>query len=359
VQRIHVELPLSAFTLDVDVTLTRRVTGLYGPSGSGKTTLLDCIAGLRQPRRGFIGLGKRVLLNRVPGKGPRTTLAPRARRIGYVFQDPLLFRHLNVRQNLGYARRVGAGPRFDDVVRVLELESLLDRSARALSGGEQRRVAVGRALLSAPDLLLLDEPLSGLDRRLAGKTLAYLRAVLDAFEIPALYVSHGVSDVMHLCDEVIILARGRVTHQGPPAELLAEMESADPIRPPALKNIFPVRVQQVDAAGGTVRCALGDQDLIVAADGVGEIRSAVAMLPARDVMLADRRPEGLSARNILVGKIKTLTPVEAHQVAFVDIGATWMVEITSAAARELALAPGKTVHVVVKASSIHLLDTSD
>lgn len=179
---LHIRLgkQLDQFTLRVDVSLGARVTGLFGPSGSGKTTLLNCLAGLIRPDDGQFRVDETCFFD----SEQSTHIPCRHREIGYVFQDGLLFDHMTVRQNLNFSRHTRSGPNLEQVVDVLELDHLIDRGASNLSGGEARRVALGRAILSAPRLLLLDEPLTGLDRRMSGKTLAYIRNVLDAFEIP-------------------------------------------------------------------------------------------------------------------------------------------------------------------------------
>ena len=190
-------LPLAEFTLEVTLELTARTTAIFGPSGAGKTTLLECIAGLRQPERGGIELHGRTI----------DALKPRERRIGYVPQDDALFPHLSVRQNVFYGAREENG----DVLDVLELAPLLDRSVKRLSGGERKRVALARALLTKPDLLLLDEPLAGVDLALRDRVLEYLGRVRDALSVPTLYVTHHLDEAEALCEELVALDRGRVT----------------------------------------------------------------------------------------------------------------------------------------------------
>jgi len=207
------DLPLAEFSLRVDAALERRVTAVIGPSGAGKTSLLETIAGFRTPARGRIELDGQTLLDVEAG-----TLVPaRRRRIGYVPQDDTLFPHMTVRRNLTYgmpSEAAGPADPFDRVVAVLELAPLLDRGIPRLSGGERRRVAVGRALLSRPRLLLCDEPLAGLHQELKGRILAYLKAVRDEFPIPMLYVAHDAAEVAMLADEVLVLERGVVIHRG-------------------------------------------------------------------------------------------------------------------------------------------------
>ena len=194
-------LPLDPFTLDVSVELSARTTAIYGPSGAGKTTLLELIAGVRRPRSGRIELNGRVVCDAA------TFIPPRLRRVGYVPQDDALFPHLSVRQNVFYG---AASDRAGEVVEVLEIAPLLDRGVKRLSGGERKRVALARALLSNPEMLLLDEPLAGVDVPLRDRVLEYLLRVRDQFSIPTIYVTHQMDEVRAICEELVVLERGRV-----------------------------------------------------------------------------------------------------------------------------------------------------
>ncbi|HRC85108.1 MAG TPA: ATP-binding cassette domain-containing protein [Thermoanaerobaculia bacterium] len=215
-----VELPLSDFSLRLDATLSAPVTGIFGPSGAGKTSLLDLLAGLRRAQTGRIELDGELLSDAARG----LHLEPRYRRLGYVPQDGALFPHLSVRRNLLYGYRpelASAAMRFEAVLALLALEPLLERRIAHLSGGERQRVALGRALLCAPRLLLLDEPLSGLDAELKTRIVSYLRAIRRELGLPMLYVSHHAEEILELCDEVLILERGQLVERGSPALLLA------------------------------------------------------------------------------------------------------------------------------------------
>jgi molybdate transport system ATP-binding protein len=191
-----VVLPLAHFTLEVSVAMTARTTALYGPSGAGKTSLLEVIAGLRKPRRGEVVIHDRVV----------TDLPPRKRRVGYVPQDDALFPHLSVRQNITYGGAID-----DAVISVLEIAHLLDRSVTRLSGGERKRVALARALLSHPEVLLLDEPLSGVDSELSARVLEHLVRVRDEFPVPMIYVTHDLAEASVICEEIVMMERGRIT----------------------------------------------------------------------------------------------------------------------------------------------------
>jgi molybdate transport system ATP-binding protein len=197
-----VVLPLADFPLEVSVAMHARTTALFGPSGAGKTSLLEIVAGLRTPASGRVELNGRVVFDR------DVNVAPRLRRVGYVAQDDALFPHLSVRRNVFYG--AGATPKHAHAIDVLELAPLMNRGVAQLSGGERKRVALARALLSDPEILLLDEPLSGIDAPLRARVLAYLIRVRDEFPVPMVYVTHHRDEVAPLCDQVVFLDRGRI-----------------------------------------------------------------------------------------------------------------------------------------------------
>jgi molybdate transport system ATP-binding protein len=209
---VDIELVQGAFTLTARFQLTARAAALFGPSGAGKTTILDAIAGLRAPRRGTIAVSGRMHASRERA----ISLPPHQRHIGYVPQDVALFPHMNVRRNLLYGRHAPAtstseAPRLDCVVAMLEIGGLIDRRITDLSGGERQRVALGRALMSGPSLLLLDEPLAAVDVPLRRRILPYLQRVRDDLGIPIVYVSHDREEVEALADLVIHLESGSVS----------------------------------------------------------------------------------------------------------------------------------------------------
>ncbi len=215
-ERVVVARP--EFRLEVTVELAGRITGIFGPSGAGKTTLLEVIAGLRRAESACVTLDGGVLEDSAAG----VWLPPRERGIGYVPQELALFPHLCVKRNLRFGRRSNAAPQFaeEHVLEVLELQGMFPRRVWELSGGERQRVALGRALLSGPRLLLLDEPLASLDARLKERILPFLRRVRDEFRVPIVYVSHDPAEMHTLCESVVVLERGRVARTGPPAAVL-------------------------------------------------------------------------------------------------------------------------------------------
>ena len=203
---LDIVLVQGAFTLEMSARLDAPITALFGPSGSGKTTALDAIAGLRTPASGTIAVNDRVLFS----SESRINLPPHQRHVGYMPQDVALFPHMNVRRNLLYGRHPGVSPDLDRVVGMLEIDRLVDRRVNDLSGGERQRVALGRALMSGPSLLLLDEPLAAVDVPLRRRILPYLQRVRDDLKIPIVYVSHDREEVNELADAVVHLDAGRV-----------------------------------------------------------------------------------------------------------------------------------------------------
>lgn len=205
----QIKLPLADFTLALDLTVEARVLGLCGPSGAGKTSLLDLIAGLRRPRSATIQIDELIMEDTARG----ISLPARLRGVGYVPQDLALFPHLSVTGNLRYGLRenvaLASKFKFEHVTEVLDIRPLLTRRIASLSGGERQRVALGRALLSAPRVLLLDEPLAGLEAGLRSRIVTYLQLVRDEFEVPMLYVSHNPDEMRALCDATVELERGQ------------------------------------------------------------------------------------------------------------------------------------------------------
>ena len=210
-----------AFRLELPRIAMVRTLALFGPSGAGKTTTLDLVAGVRRPDAGIVQIGERVLFDHENN----IWVPPYARRIGYVPQDLSLFPHLNVRRNVLYGAQsrdtdMPADIRLARVAELLEIDSLLDRKVRELSGGERKRVALARALMTEPDLLLLDEPLAALDSSMRGRIMPYLKAIRDEFATPMLYVSHSAEEVRRIAEWAIVLDHGRVVRVGPPSSVL-------------------------------------------------------------------------------------------------------------------------------------------
>ncbi|MBF9041949.1 molybdenum ABC transporter ATP-binding protein [Rhodobacterales bacterium HKCCE4037] len=330
----------NGFTLDVAFEAPAGVTCLFGRSGAGKTSVVRAVAGLLQADEARISVA-----------GERLDGLPVHRRgIGYVFQEPRLFPHMSVAGNLGYARS-GMDPA--PVVEMLGIGHLLERRPAALSGGEAQRAAIGRALLSRPRLLLLDEPLAALDEARKAEILPYLERLRDAAGVPMLYVSHSVAEVARLATTLVALENGRVVRVGPAAEVLSDPDVAPVIGIREAGAILAARVvahhedglSELAAAGGTFWLPK------VAAAVGSEVR---VRIEAQDVMLSAARPEGISALNVLPIRISTLREGEGPgvMVQLVAGEERLLARVTHRSARAMGLAEGWQGYAVVKSVAV-------
>ncbi|MFZ1348589.1 MAG: molybdenum ABC transporter ATP-binding protein, partial [Tabrizicola sp.] len=294
----------SGFTLDAAFEAPEGVTALFGRSGSGKSTLVNAVAGLLRPDKGRITLDGSVLLDTGLGR----MLPPHRRRMGYVFQDGRLFPHLTVRQNLAYGRWFapkGQGAEMGRIVDLLGIEPLLDRRPGALSGGEKQRVAIGRAILSNPRLLLMDEPLAALDEARKAEILPYLERLRDEVRLPILYVSHSVAEVARLATTVILMEAGRVTASGPATELLADPAIAPAMGLREAGSMILARVAGPEEDGLT-RLETGGGPVFLPDVGAAPGGTLRLRILAQDVMLATERPRGISALNVLAATVEEI-----------------------------------------------------
>jgi molybdate transport system ATP-binding protein len=350
---------LGSFKLDVAFEApTRGITALFGPSGCGKTTILRCVAGLnRLPGR--LVVGGDVWQDDANGQFRE----PYERQIGYVFQEASLFAHLSVRGNLlyGHRRALKAGAaediRLDDVVGLLGIGPLLDRATGALSGGERQRVALGRALLAQPRLLLMDEPLSALDRMTKDEIFPYFEALHATLSIPVLYVSHDISEIERLADYLVLLDAGRVVAAGPLGELLTD--SRLPIaRSPQASTVLQARVGTFDASDGLTTLDVGGEALLVARR-VGEAGTTHRVrIAATDVSLAVDRPSLTTILNIVPVRVKEIQPLDEAQINVVvtighrEGGPKLLARVTRRGQRLLGFGPGDDVYAQIKAVSL-------
>lgn len=355
---VDVELAREGFALAAALEVPPGITVVLGPSGAGKSTLLDVVAGLARPGRGRVTLGDRTLLDTQAG----VDLPSRARGVGLVPQQGLLFPHLDARRNLLYGAG-RAGPTsvpFDDVVAALELAPLLDRRPGQLSGGERQRVALGRALLSGPDALLLDEPLAALDAGLRGRVVPFVAAACRRFGGPALLVTHALDEALALGDRAVVLEGGRVVAQGPPRELFAAPRDAAVARVAGVENVLELTVLDHDAEDDLTRARLGPHAVTAP-----RLRGPTARvgLRARDIIIGLEPPTGLSARNALPCEVVSLEAAPGRVDVRLrvispgsDVGPELVARVVPSAARELGLAPGKPVVAIVKSTALVPLD---
>jgi molybdate transport system ATP-binding protein len=355
-----------AFTLDIRFDIDAPgVVALFGPSGCGKSTAIDIIAGLLPADRGRIVLDGDVLLDTALG----LDVAAEQRGIGYVFQDARLFPHLNVAANLKYGLKRAVGAHFistEEVIRLLDLEPLLHRRTHQLSGGERQRVAIGRALLAQPRLLLLDEPLAGLDRVRREEVLPYLESLRDRLAIPMVYVSHQFEEVLRLATHVVLMQSGGVVAQGSLGDISLHRHLRGFIGPDAVGAILNGEVLGEDE-NGMIRLRIGRGELKVhpvhatlpaARLTIGS--TLRVQLLARDIIVSTRMPDHLSVRNNLDGVITRIETDDDHaDLIFIDIGGTEILaRVTKAATRELSLAAGTPAWALVKSVSLRAIPIS-
>ena len=345
---------LAGFRLDATFTApTPGVIALFGRSGSGKSSLTNVIAGLLAPDSGTVCLDGEVLTDVRRG----LTVPVERRRIGYVFQDARLFPHLSVAGNLRYGeRRRRDAPTligFDEVVELLGLARLLERKPWQLSGGERQRVSLGRALLSQPRLLLLDEPLASLDVARRDEVLPYLVALRDRLSMPMVYVSHQFDEVLRLATHLVLLEAGRVLAEGPVEEMSLYPELQSVIGPDLVGAVVDGLVTRVNADTGSAELSVGTGTLQVSLREVPLGARVRLQLLARDVILATQPVQGLSVRNALASTVIAISDdVFGAVLVRVDVGgAIVLARITQDARRALNLRPGDAVWTLVKAVS--------
>jgi molybdate transport system ATP-binding protein len=341
---IDLQLPLAPFTLAIRTSLSARVTAVVGPSGSGKTSLVESIAGLRRAE-GRIVIDGDVLLDSERG----VDLPPERRAIGYVPQDAALFPHLSVRDNIRFGGADGA--RFESLVAALELGALLDRNPSLLSGGERQRVALARALMTAPRLLLLDEPLAAIDQPLRERILLYLRRVRD-LGVPMVYVTHQPFEALALSTWCVVLGEGRVVAEGQSRAVLA-----DPAVAGQVENVFEVYKPEHDPALGITRVTTSDGlALVLPYDQVAEARfPLVVRISADDVVVFGERPSSISSRNVFAGVVTSLRSAEGVVDLTVETPQPLTVRITRAAANDLALQERSQVWLALRSRAFRIV----
>ncbi len=334
--------------MDVDFTVQGDKLGLFGPSGGGKSTLVSLIAGLRNPDQGYIILDGQTLFDSSRG----THIPPEHRRIGMVFQKAHLFPHLNVRHNLlyGYKRCENKDRKvtFDSVVEVMQIRHLLDRGIKHLSGGEKQRVAIGRAVLSSPRLLLMDEPLSAVDDSLKFQIITYLKDTCEIFNIPYLFISHALLEMRVMTNQVLTVVDGSVTGQTTP-ETIARDRTDDRTRYTNLLRLTAPR-----SLHDVYAYHWGDQELFVSSDSL--LDETLFEVSSTDIILFKRHPEAVSARNLLQARVSNIFERGALIGVEMKCGSeTLVAEITRRALDELEIEEGSEVYAAIKAVAFRKL----
>ncbi len=356
--RVERNRATASFVLDVSIEAPPGITILFGPSGAGKSTLLDCVAGLVRPDCGKITVGEETFFD----SSSKVALPPQRRRVAYVFQSLALFPHLTVAQNVEYG--LNHLPETDRQTRVAEtLEAfrvahLRNQKPWQISGGERQRTALARSLVTAPRVLLLDEPLTGLDAELKSSIVDDLRAWNASRRIPILYVTHSREEVDALGERVIAIDNGRVLGRGAPMDVLDAPRRKRLAQASGFENLLSATVLDLREPDGVMRVRLAEtmreiEVPLAHASAGDQVHIAIR---AGDIILAAEPPRGLSARNILEGRMVSLERHGAMVIAKVDCGVRFVVHVTPGAARALELAARKEVWLVLKTHSCHLVD---
>jgi molybdate transport system ATP-binding protein len=357
---LDLTLPLERYTLRLEWHTDERALGVFGPSGAGKTSLLEAIAGLRTEARGQVRVSGRTWLDSAAG----VCLPPERRGVGYVPQDARLFPHLDVRGNLLIGRRSASGDRAagldpDRVTEILELRGREGDPVSSLSGGERQRVALGRALCRRPEILLLDEPLGGLDRPLRRRILPYLLRVEREFGVPSILVSHDAAEVRLLCREAVVLIEGRTAARGRPDDVFTGHEMLARLGVPAHANIIRGFARSI--AGAVATIGAGGHTLTApAASDVAAGAEVALLVRAEELIVATDAPQGLSAQNVLPATIRSLGEETTTPETYPDgtavavtadvpgLVAPLVAAVTAPACRRLGLAPGSRIYLVWK-----------
>ncbi len=352
---LAIEVERGSFGLTASFSApTPGVTAFFGRSGSGKSTLVGALTGLLPNVRGRICIGDQVWLD----THRAVNVAPEARHIGCVFQQPRLFPHLSVDGNLNYAtQRAARRPQFvarTQVVDLLGLAPLLQRRIGSLSGGECSRVALGRALLSQPSLLILDEPFASLDAARREEVMPYLEHLRDHYSLAIIYVSHQYDEVLRLANHVVLLDSGRVRASASPPALSLNADLRRIVGHDMAGAVIEGPVIDWDEQARLATVAVGGEKLLLPGAGLHRGGRARVLVPARDVLLATAPPVGLSVRNQLSGTVIALSADSpGGWLVHVEVGGTALLaRVTSSAVRDLAIAPGQRLYVLVKAESL-------
>jgi len=348
----------SGFQIDVNFETQHLVTSLFGPSGSGKTSILEMIAGLKPPQQGRIHLNGHTLFDHQQ----HLSIPLQKRRVGMVFQDHLLFPHYSVENNLRYGLKrrqtKHASITLERVTQVLDLQKILQQYPSSISGGERQRVALGRALLSQPELLMMDEPLTALDEILKNRILAYLERVVQEWKIPTLLVSHAQLEVHRLSDWVIVLDQGRIINQGTPTEALSHpytMSLTDGVGP-----INLLRIEEVECHEGICMGRISDQYLHLPSieDHPEDHLPAPLFVEfsPESVILSRHDVENISVRNHLHGSVCKIMKIGNIYFVSVDVGQIFWAKVTRQAIEELEIREGDTVTCLIKTHSLHVVE---
>lgn len=343
------------FTLDIQCEINNQVTGIFGPSGAGKTSFLQILAGLATPDKGSISIKGQEIFNASTG----INLPPEKRKIGYVFQEGRLFPHMNVGQNLRYGiKREINLIHFKEITDLLKITNIIDKKISEISGGQAQRVAIGRALLSAPDILVLDEPFSALDKNLRQHIISLLKPLMKKFSIPMLVISHDLSDLLMLTDQLLIINEGKCAGYGNYYDLIGQKNIVNELSKSGLINSIELKLDYVDGDRGMMILSNNQHKIYAESwlDGNSffDDHFLNVFLRPEDVTLALHKIADISIQNQIEGTIEQLIVSENKVLCIIDHGFKLIAEVTLATMEKMKLKEGAKIWSLFKAAAIKM-----
>jgi molybdate transport system ATP-binding protein len=356
----NVRLDRGSFLLQTELKLEQPVVGLFGPSGSGKSTLLGILAGTIKPDRGRIIVNGRCLLD----TAHNTYVPIHQRRVGLVFQDSKLFPHLSVKRNLEYGFNLLPETdkrfSFNQIVDLLELQPLLQQRPNQLSGGEKQRVALGRALLAAPELLLLDEPMASLDERLKSQILPFLRRVKEQIGVPMIYVSHSINEILDLTQQLAVIHNGAILAHGDFHEIVTTDKVLSLANSLGLDNVLDVELVEKNAELGYCVAKCADNLLLLPHTDAPIGNNVSVVIPAANIALSRKKINGISIQNQIPGTVTAIRTVVNHRaLVTIDVGSILIAEISAKALHDMEIKLNDQVYCLVKTQAIRYFGKSD
>lgn len=343
------------FSLNINCEINAPVTGIFGPSGAGKTSFLHAIAGLETPDEGTIKIQDKEVFNSFQ----QTNLPSQKRKIGYVFQEGRLFPHMNVAQNLRYGLKKEINLiQFKEVTDLLKISDILHKKKAQISGGQAQRVAIGRALLSSPDILVLDEPFSALDKILRQHIISLIKPLINRYNIPMLVISHDLSDLLLLSDQLLIIHDGSCAGHGSYYDLIGQQQACVHLNKSGLMNSIELKLEYVDGEKGVMILSKGDQKILAESwlDGNSffDEQFINVFLRPEDITLALHKIEDISIQNQLEGTIAKLIIVENKVLCIIDHGFRLIAEVTLATKKKMQLMEGQKIWSLFKAAAVKM-----
>lgn len=341
------------FTLNIQCEIEKQVTGIFGPSGAGKTSFLHVLAGLETPDYGSVSIQNHEVFN----TSKKLNLPPEKRKIGYVFQEGRLFPHLNVAQNLRYGLKKNTNL-FQEVAELLKISDIVNKKVSRISGGQAQRVAIGRAILSSPDILVLDEPFSALDKNLRQHIISLLKPLIQKFNIPMLVISHDLSDLLMLSDQLLIIHDGKCAGQGSYYELIGQKEAFLEMSKSGLINSIELKVDFIDKDKGLMILSHNGKQISAESrsneNSFFDEKRVTIFLRPEDVTLAMHKIEDISIQNQIEGKIEKLITTDNKVLCVIDHGFKLIAEVTLATKQKMKLEEGAKIWSLFKAAAIKM-----